>query len=653
MMKRWLSGFVIGILVAWIGPLLTGAQPMQVAIDTNKTSEPISKYVYGQFIEHLGRCIYGGIWAEMLEDRKFYFPVKDEFKPWSTATDRDHWNGGDFPVLTGSPWKVLGGRNVIHMMKENVFVGEHTPQIQLKGDGTFCGIEQGELALEEGRDYIGYVIAAGEESASPLWVRLIWGDTEEESQTVRIDSIVPAYTKYPFTFTAQASTAKGRLQIGSAGKGVVFIGTASLMPADNIQGFRADTMALLKELDSPVYRWPGGNFVSDYNWKDGIGDRDKRPPRKNPAWTGIESNDVGIHEFMEFCTLLSTEPYIAVNTGKGSIEAAAEEVQYCNGSPETPMGKWRAENGHPEPYNVKWWAVGNEMYGSWQHGHMPLEDYVKKHNDCVTAMRAADPSIQMVAVGNVGEWSRTMMTHCADAMDLISEHIYCKNKDNLVEHAAQLAHEIKRVADAHREYRKTLPSLNGKDIRIAMDEWNYWYGQYIYGELGCQYFLQDGLGVAAGLHEYFRNSDLYFMANYAQTVNVIGAIKTTGTRAWLETTGQVLKLYREHFGVTPAAVSHDVDGLDVAAAWTADRSALTIAAVNANGDPVAIDLAVAGFALPETLDGWTIQHGDPEAYNDEHNPDNVAIRPVTVTRTEGRIELAPYSVTLLRVPAGA
>ena len=154
----------------------------------------------------------------------------------------------------------------------------------------------------------------------------------------------------------------------------------SLMPADNVRGMRADTLALLKELDAPVYRWPGGNFVSGYNWRDGLGDPDRRPPRKNPAWKGVEHNDFGIDEYMAFCRMLGTEPYITVNSGLGVVQTAVEELQYANAAATTPMGKLRAENGHAEPYRVRFWAIGNEMYGNWQLGHMPLEKYVQKHN---------------------------------------------------------------------------------------------------------------------------------------------------------------------------------------------------------------------------------------------------------------------------------
>ena len=138
---------------------------------------------------------------------------------------------------------------------------------------------------------------------------------------------------------------------------------------------------------------------------------------------------------------------------------------------------------------------------------------------------------QAQAVGSVGKWSEMMLRVCSNYMTLLSEHIYVKENKDVVRHTQMLANEIKRVANAHRKYHKDINELANKDIRIAMDEWNYWYGDYVYGELGVRYHHKDGLGVARGLHEYFRHSDLFFMANYAQTVNVIGCIKTTRTAA--------------------------------------------------------------------------------------------------------------------------
>ena len=137
------------------------------------------------------------------------------------------------------------------------------------------------------------------------------------------------YAKRSFKFTAGADTTKGKLEIKVA-DGACFVGTVSLMPADNIEGMRADTLAVLKELNAPLYRWPGGNFVSGYDWRDGIGDRDKRPPRTNPAWTGVEHNDFGIHEFVHFCRLINAEPLVTVNTGFGDAYSAAAELWATN-----------------------------------------------------------------------------------------------------------------------------------------------------------------------------------------------------------------------------------------------------------------------------------------------------------------------------------
>jgi len=335
------------------------------------------------------------------------------------------------------------------------------------------------------------------------------------------------------------------------------------MPADNIDGFRPDVLALLKELNAPVYRWPGGNFVSGYDWRDGIGDRDRRPPRKNPAWKGVEHNDVGIHEYLDLMRLIGAEPYITVNSGLGDVVMAVEELEYANGAPDSKMGRRRAANGHPEPWGVRFWSVGNEMYGDWQLGHMPLADYVKKHILFASAMKAADPSIKIVAVGAVGPWSETMLAEAANAMDLMSEHFYVGLKPGLLSHVSQMPSEVRRIAEAHRKYRASIPSLKTKEVPVALDEWNYWHGPEIYGEIGTQYFLEDALGIAAAFNEYARQSDVYFMANYAQTVNVIGAIKTSKTAAVLDTTGVILALYRAHFGTVPVAVGGSPAPLDV------------------------------------------------------------------------------------------
>ncbi len=593
----------------------------EIAIDATEVAPPIHPFVYGQFIEHLGRCIYGGIWAEMLEDRKFLHPVGAEQSPWRTLP-----GGGAMMVTMDS------------------FVGEHTPMILLPG-GQRRGLVQRGLALREGRGYEGRIWLAGMPASGPVSVSLVWADGAEGRETITVD-IDLEYRMTPLQFTAGGSTDDGRLEIAAAGQGHFRVGTVSLMPDDNVEGMRADTLALLRELDAPIYRWPGGNFVSGYDWREGIGDRDRRPPRRNPAWTGLEHNDFGIDEFIAFCRLVDAEPLVVVNTGAGEVGLALAKLEYCNGPADSPMGRLRAENGREEPYDVEWWCVGNEMFGAWQIGYMPLDDYVQKHNRFAEAMRDADPSIQLIAVGAAGAWSEGMMRGSAEYMDMIAEHFYCQERPGVVAHVQQVPDRVRSIVAAHRRYREEIPGLAEKAIPIAITEWNYWYGPHLYGELGTRYFQKDALGIAAGLHEMARHSDIVEMANYAQTVNVIGAIKTTATEAAFETTGLVLKLYRGHFGTLPVATEITAP-LDAKAAWTADRETLTLAVVNPTAEHFRVPVTVAGAALAGQARGWRIAHDNPMAYNAPGEEAQVTIEDFEVDDLGEGLPLAPFSVTLI------
>ncbi len=598
-----------------------------VVIDTEKTGKPMSKYVYGQFIEHLGRCIYQGIWAEMLEDRKFFYFVGE----------------GE------SPWKTVGDAGLVKMDKAKPFTGAHTPRVTLAGNGP-GGIVQEALAIAEGKDYIGRVVLAGDPGAAPVNVSLVWGDGPDSRQTLAVKDLGRDYKTFPFTFKAGASTENARLEITSSGHGSFEVGTASIMPADNVEGFRPEVLALLKELDSPVYRWPGGNFVSGYDWRDGIGDRDKRPPRKNPAWTGVEHNDVGVHEYLDLIRLIGSEAYITVNSGLGDVAMALEELQYVNGAPDSRMGRLRATNGRVEPWGVKFWAIGNEMYGDWQLGHIPLSDYVKKHTQYAVAMKAMDPSVQVVAVGAVGRWSETMLAEASNHMDLISEHFYVGHKAGLLGHVNQMPAEVRRIAEAHRKYRATIPTLKAKEVPVALDEWNYWYGPHLYGELGTQYFLEDALGVAAGLNEYAQQSDVYFMANYAQTVNVIGAIKTSKTAADLGTTGVSLALYRKHFGTIPVAVGGAPEPLDVMACWKDDtKSVLTLSIVNPTKRAITLKLDAGKLRLPRTARFFLVGGLDPRACNVPGQPPQVTVHETEAALFGPKLMVPPISVSLYEV----
>jgi alpha-N-arabinofuranosidase len=262
-------------------------------------------------------------------------------------------------------------------------------------------------------------------------------------------------------------------------------------------------------------------------------------------------------------------------------------------------------------------------------------------------MRAADPSIKLIGVGDVGMWSKGMLKHCADHMDLISEHFYRHERpQSMSAHVAQIPEAIGSIAKAHRDYREQFDSLKGKDIRIALDEWNYWYAPSKYGEYGTPYHLKDALGIAAGLNEFARQSDLFFMANYAQSVNVLGCIKTTRTAAVLDTTGLALALYRKHFGTLPVTVAATAP-LDVAAAWTADRKMLTVSIVNPTMKPLDVRLKIAHAKLDGNGTRWQIAGNDPMAHNVPGQKPPVRVEQSVIRNLRDTVSVAPCSVTLL------
>lgn len=586
----------------------------EITLNFDEPREAMSPYIYGQFIEHMGKSIYGGLWSEMLLDRKFFH----------------------LPGTKRSAWKSTADTNSVQIDSSFTFSRGRLPVFQVQDQ---ISISQQGLALQDSKKYDGRLVFKADQ-ISKVRINLNGSAKDFEVSGMEFQTI-------PFEFVSEEATENGILEITFLGKGTLSLAAVSLMPSDNIKGYRPEVIKLLKELNAPVYRWPGGNFVSGYDWKDGIGDPDRRPTRYERAWNGLEYNDVGIHEFMDLCDLLNAEANIAVNTGLGTAELAAAEVAYVNGSPSSTMGKRRAENGHPEPYNVKLWAVGNEMFGDWQLGHMPVEDYVVKHNKVAEAMWAVDPNIELIAVGYPGKWNDWMYENCADHMTYISEHFYKQDwhAGGLLTHVQQMPEVIASVAEEHRRARREIPGLKEKNIKIAMDEWNYWYGPHVYGLLGTRYFLRDALGIAAGLNEFSRQSDIYFMANYAQTVNVIGAIKTTKTDAWLEGTGLVLKLYRKEFGTQPVSIEGSPAPLNVAATLTENGEYLTVSVVNATHEDQILKLNSFLDSVEKSGVAFVISGANDMVFNDENNKDRISI-------SEQEIDISAEQMTIPKESAG-
>jgi len=555
----------------------TGPTPQKriaVSIDASKAAAPISPYLYGQFIEHIGDLINRSLWAEMLDDRKFYYEIN------SKPSDRPPGRG-----RVASLWRPIGPDESVVMDRKSPYVGDHTPLVRVAGDAP-RGIQQAGLALRKGKAYTGRVVLASEPGAK-VTVSLVWGAGPGDRQVVSITGLGASYSKFPLKFTAGGDNSDGRIEIAGTGQGSFHIGAVSLMPADNIRGFRPDTTGLLKQQRSGMYRFPGGNFLSAHEWRDAIGDPDRRPPRWDSVRPGVQPNDVGTDEFMTLMELLGVDPFISVNAGFGDAWSAAQLVEYANGAATTPMGRLRAANGHPAPYNIKWWGIGNEMYGSWQFGHIALSQYVVKHNLFAQAMRRVDPTITLLATGatpeemtiyglslpitgslvpefgSAGDWDGGLFTHCFDNIDVMSEHFYsyagqrfdhssgvkpgafnrseymARVDEPLVEWARRPANRVRNKVEAYEEYLQRIPALKTRRIPMAIDEWAY---------TGGGNNLKGALANAMVLQEMFRHSDVIKMAGHTMGT---GSIDYNATESALNTTGLFFKFYRDHFGSVP------------------------------------------------------------------------------------------------------
>lgn len=495
--------------------------PMEFSINDISSFE-INPYIYGTFIEHIETCIYNGIWSEVIMDRKFYAPIGKDVSQWSIK------NG---TVDNGSV---------------SPFEGKYSPVLN-KGSSI---IQRG-ISLDN-KNYNGYLYAKG--NGTLTFTYTIEG--KEIKNEIRVSS--DSYQKYTYSVHSPSKTKKATLEIFSDSDNIS-IDSLSLMPEDNYYGMRKDTLEKLKELNAPFYRWPGGNFVSGYDFYDGIGDRDKRPTRRNLNYIGLEDsfandadrlasdlmnigslgfygafepNDFGLDEFIKMCRYLNAEPNIVVNAGLGNAQMAKDEVEYCNGS----EGRYASIRPQKESYNVKYFSIGNEMNGDWQLGHTDINTYTERHNTFAKAMKSVDPNIKIIAVGdNASTWTQSMVNACKNQMDYTSEHFYAERvEDNVKDHILSMKKQAEMRINNHR-------NINGiGDIKMAIDEY-----AYMNAEVASR--MKDGMGIASGVNEMIKNGDVVSIACYSSTVNATqGQIITDNFASYLEGSGYALSLYKDN-----------------------------------------------------------------------------------------------------------
>ena len=671
------------------------AQPRTVhaRIDASRTGAPISKYLYGQFLEHIGGLVNNGVWAEMLDDRKFYYPV--------TAQPPAEPPAGP-AGMRRSPlrrWTPVGPEESVTMDPKAPYVGEHTPVVRLGAEAH--GIQQAGLAVRKGRSYTARVVLAGTPGAS-VRVALAWGTAPTDRQTVVIGPLGPGYRKHPLRFVAAADSDEARLEVVGTGTGSFHVGAVSLMPANNVQGFRAEVVAAFRQLHSGVYRFPGGNFVSGHEWRDAIGDPDRRPPVMDPVWHALQPNDVGTDEFVALCRLLDVEPYVTVNAGFGDAWSAAQLVEYTNGAAGTPMGRLRAANGHPEPYKISFWGIGNEPWGEWQLGFLPLQQFVLKHNLFAKAMRSVDPTIKLIAAGAMpdamtgskqarrlngqivpdylspSDWSGGLLSHCLENIDLLSEHFYSTSNQrtdlekgekvaveySLVEWMRQPATQVRAKFEHYQEYRKRIPGLEQKPVPISLDEWAY------IGAPRDSYKVVPAYAWA--FHEMFRHSDVFQLGGFTFATSMISADRTD---AVLNPTGLLFKMYREHFGTIPVEVSGDAPQpkvvypaggdqprvnpgsdtypLDVSAALSDDRQTLTVAVLNPSDAEERVEVSVAGASVAGGGRLWRMAPRTVDATITVGQKPGVEVQEEAVLSLPDAVVAPPFSVSIYAFGVGS
>jgi len=425
-------------------------------------------------------------------------------------------------------------------------------------------------------------------------------------------------------------------------------------PLSDEHGFRRDVLEAARNLHMPLLRWPGGNFVSGYHWTDGIGPRDQRPRRTDLAWFSEESNQFGTDEFLQYCRTLGSEPYICVNMGTGTLDEAQAWVEYCNGTGNTYWANLRRQNGHDEPYNVKYWGLGNEMYGSWQIGMLEAPDYIKKAREFAKVMKWTDPSIQLVSCGESGlsDWDSAVIEGMASVVDFHSIHIYTGSDDYysnvLAPHQAERAIHATQALIELARYKQKIE----RPVSIAYDEWNVWFRKRdAASALEEQYTLADALAVATYLNIFVRNCNSVKIANLAQLVNVIAPIFTSKEGMFLQTIYHPLRLFGEHLQETALDVFVDSETfsfppnqessswahrvadlgpfqlLDVSATCDASGQTLTLAVVNRDQQKAqTTTIQLADTARARNIVAYEVGGEQPEIVNSFEQPDAIDVK---------------------------
>lgn len=444
-------------------------------------------------------------------------------------------------------------------------------------------------------------------------------------------------------------------------------------PLSDELGLRQDVLQVLRPLNIPLVRYPGGNFVSNYRWTDGIGPRTARPVRPDFAWKSIETNQFGTDEFMEWCRCVGTSPLLAVNLGTGTAAEAAALLEYCNLPRGTYWADQRAANGHAEPYGVKVWCLGNEMDGEWQAGHVPASVYAQRANEASRLMKGLDPAIETVACGSSGldmatylTWDRAVLEQCWETIDYLSLHRYSGKAHHDSAWFLAEGSIIERILE---DYAGLLSYMRGvkksqKRVFLSFDEWNVWYknwemdghrqrAPHLLEEI---YTLEDALVCSQYLTSFLRHADIVKIACLAQLVNVIAPVLTRQDGLLKQSIYYPFALFSQYaHGISLIPVMQsptytagergEQSVLDAAASYDEDTGMATFFLINRHQEKeLPVEIVVTDRQVEHVLRVEIMGGGDVQAANTWEQPGLVQPR-------AGQAKVTDSGRVLVRVPA--
>jgi len=450
-------------------------------------------------------------------------------------------------------------------------------------------------------------------------------------------------------------------------------------PHADERGLRKDVIAALRAQAYTVIRYPGGNFLSGYNWLDGVGPKKQRPHRRDLAWQSLETNQFGVNEFMEFCAAVDAAPMLGVNMGTGDIQSAANLVEYCNAPVGTYWSDLRTQHGYATPHNVRYWCVGNEMDGPWQIGHLDAVAYGNKALEAAKMMKSQDPTIQTVLCGSSSDgmptypdWDRIALEIAWEHVDYHSLHYYAGNRDNDTASYLASAVTFERFVDT---LEGTLRYVKAKrrshhDVYLSWDEWQVWYkGDPVQGNWTQAphlaeeiYNLEDALVVAQWLNVFLRKSHVLKIACVAQIVNVISWLHTRSDGLLKHPSYYVFKLVSnlargaalDVFVKAPTVETQKhgaVPALDVSASFDAETQQGAIFLVNRSlSETVVADIVWQDGKAIQLEKAWQLAGNDPKAANRWDAPEQLTARAIPTPVVDGdraQISLPPLSFTVL------